>query len=197
MKIHDILEHFSSFTSVPVDPDDLAAEIKKAGIRDEINFVEVDIDERILRGALHTHVYTPGVYGEPQVCSDIFYSKGLTRAWRRFVCCKELLHILDNSVSVTATQQDFEALIAGLCTTPDTANPFDASGLQVWGDRLMIYYATAVIFPLRVREVILDAFGDTPDIPQVAKWLDVPERVAALVLSDHWPSLYKALLGRK
>jgi len=197
MTIHDIIKHFSSYTAAPVDPDDVAKQIKLAGIRDQIFFVEVDIEVRVLRGALHTYVLTKGVYSDPDICSDIFYAANQSRAWKRLVCCKELLHILDQSVSQTSTIDDFDKLIRGLCVPPNLGSIND--GVQIWTDRLMFYYASAIVFPMRARELLLAAKIPAGQTLQevAARVLDIPEPVAMLVLSDNWPSLYKAIIGSK
>jgi hypothetical protein len=197
MRIHDLIDYFSPFTSGPIDPDDVAERLKLAGIRDRIHFVEVNIEVRILRGALHTYVYRDGLYADAEICSDIYYSVNQSRAWKRLVCCKEILHILDNSVSQTRTLEDFEILIRGLCSTPVSGN-FD-EGLQVWGDRLMVYYASAIVFPWRFRELLLEANlpHGTKLAPIAAQALDIPEQIANLVLSPQWSGLYEAIMGSK
>jgi hypothetical protein len=197
LKIHDIIEHFAGFTTVPVDPDMVAEQVKSAGLRDDITFVGVDIDVLALRGALHTHVVRDGVYGEPQICSDIYYALNQTRAWRRLVCCKELLHILDNTVSKTSTAEEFESLVKGLCSGA-ASRSFNTDALHVLADQLMIYYAIAIVFPFQVREAILLARATKQiDDATVAKWLDIPEEVCSLVMSSGWVNLYKALLGNR
>ena len=200
MKIHDLIEHFSSYVKVPINPDDVALQIKKAGIADEIRFIQVDLQSIILRGALNSYVLTDGVYGEPRVYSDIYFARELDRPWRRLVCCKELLHTLDVGVSQTVGPEAVERLIDGLCSKVEIkgAGPLTPEMLQVWNDQLMIWYATAILFPQSVRELVMPVFSNgLMTVEQIATRLDLPINMVMIVLSDQWPGLYKALTGKK
>jgi hypothetical protein len=86
-----LIDFFSTFTVVPIDPDKVADQIRKGGSTDDINFVGVALDIRVIRGAFHQYVRRDGLYGEPIVCVDIYYDKAQGEDWRRVVCCKELL----------------------------------------------------------------------------------------------------------
>jgi hypothetical protein len=44
--IHNLIEFFSTFTVIPIDPDDVKAQIIEYGVKDEIYFVGVTLDER-------------------------------------------------------------------------------------------------------------------------------------------------------
>src|SRR5258708_4870279 len=114
--IHNLIEFFSTFTVSPIDPDDIKDQIISYGIKDEINFVGVNLDTRVLRGALMHYSMKTGVYSDPILCADVFYDLTLERKWRRVICCKELLHLLDHSVSRTATREACEKLIDDLAS---------------------------------------------------------------------------------
>src|ERR1700722_811156 len=142
--IHKLIDFFSSYTELPIDPDDVRDKILSYGIKDEIEFVGVDIDTRIIYGAFRQYIYRNAVYGEPIVHVDIYYDRSLTRDWKRVVCCKELLHMLDLSISRAATREDCENLVdhlAGLTME----SPFSEEKLRAWNDELMLFYALAVL----------------------------------------------------
>ena len=199
MKIHELINHFSSQVSVPIDPDDVAQQIKNAGIRDIVSFVSVKLETRVLKGALHSYVIRNGLYGEAVLHSDVYYSDSLTRDWKRFVCCKELLHILDSSVSQAAKPEDVEGLISGLCRISDRQeSPLTMASLRAWDDHLMTYYAIAILFPNTVRDLLMPPFtAKLIDIEQISERLDLPAMAVSLVMSDDWPNLHKALMGKK
>ena len=54
--IHKLIEFFSSFTVLPVNPDDVRDQILSYGVKDEIEFVGVNLDRRIMLGAFHQYV---------------------------------------------------------------------------------------------------------------------------------------------
>ena len=199
MKIHDLVNHFSGQVSIPIDPNDVAQQVKDSGIKDVVNFVAVKINVRILKGALHSYVLTEGVYGQAVLYSDIYFADDLTRDWRRLVCCKELLHILDGSVSQAAKAEDVEDLISSLCQIGKAHDdPFTAHSLQAMNDHLMMYYAVAILFPKAARDLLLPYFkSNAIDIDYIARCVDLPTSVVMLVMSDGWPNLHSALAGKK
>jgi hypothetical protein len=195
--IYKLIDHFSSFTVLPVDPDDVRDQIISYGIKDEIEFVGVTLDTRIIYGAFHQHIRRDGVYAEPVICADIYYDTSLTRDWRRLVCCKELLHILDHSVSKTASKMECENLVTHLADFT-LESPFSREKLQAWTDELMMFHAAAVLFPWDARESLYrDYCQDNTRLDEIIKAVDLPESVVRLVLSEGWPNLYNTLSGGK
>jgi hypothetical protein len=194
--IHKLIEFFSSFTVLPVNPDDVRDQILSYGVKDEIEFVGVNLDRRIMLGAFHQYVVRSAVYADPMIHVDIYYDRSLSRDWKRVVCCKELLHILDHSTSKAATPSDCENLIAGMATMKlDT--PFSIEKAQAWSDQLMLFYAMAVLFPWDAREVVYDDYRQDPTkLGAIAKAADLPEVVVVSVLSDYWPKLYASVSGQ-
>ncbi len=197
--IHNLIEFFSTFTVIPIDPDDVKAQIIEYGVKDEIYFVGVTLDERILRGSLIHYYKTPGVYSEPIICADIYYDRNQQRRWRRVICCKELLHILDHSVSRTATRESCEKLIDDfVAIVNDGASAYSDEKLHAWTDTLTLYYAVSVLFPAEVRDEIHPLFADGKlSISEIADKADLPEELVRLVMSDGWPGLYDVILRRK
>jgi hypothetical protein len=172
--IHRLIDHFSGFTTVPIDPDDVAAQIISFGVKDEIEYVGVDIDTRVIYGAYKQYTFRNTVYGDPIVHVDIYYDRSLTRDWRRVVCCKELLHILDHSISKSSTQQDCEKLVEHLAAF-DYSSPFSDEKLQAWNDELMTFYAMAVLLPWDAREILREDFlEDESRFPVIVEKCDLP-----------------------
>jgi hypothetical protein len=196
--IHDLIDFFSSFTVLPIDPDDVADQIKSYGIKDEIEFVWVSLDVLIIRGALHHHISRPGLYADPVVCADIYIDKDQPSDWRRLVAIKELLHLFDHSKNQTATAFDCEKLIDGLASIRSAKSFLDVKALQAWADYLMLYYAISVAFPEAVRELFYDDYkAGHISVADVRHRIDLPEEVIRLVMSDTWPPILKEIVGRK
>ena len=157
--IYSLIDFFSNFTVLPIDPDDVKEQIIEYGVKDEIEFVGVDLDEIVIIGAFHQYVKSDGVYADPIVCADIYYDRAQERKWRRVICCKELLHLLDRSHSRTATQQDCERLLDDLAIIEIPQSKFSPEALQAWEDHLTLYYAVAILFPIGAREILYPAYA--------------------------------------
>jgi hypothetical protein len=197
--IHDLIEFFSTFTVVPIDPDEVRDQIVGYGVKDEINFIGVNLEERILRGALLHYTRPTGVYADPTVCADIYYDNNQNRRWRRVICCKELLHLLDHAGTRTATQKDCEKLIEDFVAIVKAKPPqYSAEQFHAWSDTLMLYYAIAVLFPIEVRSELFEPFSaGAVSLSQIAEKVDLPEDLVVLVMNPAWPATFDAILGRK
>ena len=196
--IHKLIDFFSSFTVLPVDPDDVRDQILTYGIKDNIAFVGVHLDARVIYGAFHQYIDRTSVYGDPVINVDIYWDRSLTRDWKRLVCCKELLHLLDHSVSKAATKLECENLLRHLAD-PELLNaPFSEDKLQAWNDELMLFYAMAVLVPWDARESLYaDYCEDNSRLGEIAKRIDLPESVVKIILSERWPPLYQTISGSK
>lgn len=196
--VRKIVEFFSTFTVVPIDPNDVADQLKSFGIKDQIEFVEVELDVRVIRGALHHYVNHPAPYAEPVMCADIYIDKHQAREWRRLVAIKELLHLLDHSVSKTATAADCEKLVGHLASIKNLTSSFDINAIQAWTDTLMLYHAVAVAFPEGVRDILYEDYKTGRiSLEDIKIHLDIPIQVIEMVMSDGWPPLCKQITGRK
>jgi hypothetical protein len=195
--IHKVVEFFSGFTVLPIDPDDVADQIKSYGVKDEIEFVGVTLDVRIIRGALHHYVHHPAVYAEPVICAAIYIDRSQPREWRRLVAIKELLHLLDESTSQTATAGDCEKLLDDLVNIKDAASEFDVSALQAWQDLLMLYYAMAVAFPENARDILFEDYkAGHISLQDIQSRVDLPMQAVELVMSEGWPAICRRVTGR-
>jgi hypothetical protein len=196
--IHSLIDFFANFTVLPIDPDDVRDQILEYGVKDEIEFVGVTLDERIIIGAFHQYIRSPGVYADPIVCADIYYDRSQERKWRRVICCKELLHLLERSHRKTATQEECERLLDDLVQINGPKSKFSPEAMQAWEDHLTLYYAVAILFPIGARDILHPYFvSGSLSIEKISQDADLPESVVALVMSDRWPDLHSILLGSK
>jgi hypothetical protein len=197
--IHNLIELFSNFTVLPIDPDDVKAQIIEYGVKDQIYFVGVTLDERILRGALIHYTIPTGVYADPKICADVNYDIGQERKWRRVICCKELLHILDHSMGRTATREACERLIDDLVIlfNNGASEPFSIEKLEAWADTLMFYYAIAVLFPMEVRNELYPEFmAGRISLEEIARNADLPEELIEIAMNDAWIRMYDTIMRR-
>lgn len=195
MDVKTLLKHFSSFTTLPIDPDDVIKELKSHGIKDEIEFVGVSLDVLIVRGSLYHYVRPSGVYSPPVLCAEIYYNLNQERRWRRLVCCKELIHILDRTPSRTTDQQGLEKLLRDMAD-PSKMTFVSADNVASWTDYFTEFHAIAVLFPIEAREVLLPAYrAGKMTLADISDRADLPEEVVGVVMSDQWPVIYSALNG--
>src|SRR5437868_5473575 len=89
--IADVIKHFASRTTVPVQVDEVVDYLRAEGIKDKIWFWTVESDVEILRGKMKHWEYPDGD-GNTVQCLDVDISKNLDDRWQRLVSCKELLH---------------------------------------------------------------------------------------------------------
>lgn len=200
MSIGILIEEFAARRSVPVDVNDVLAVLRNKGIKDEVYFFPVDIDSEILRGQF-VHWDEPNDFEYPtdvtgavmKSVAGIFYAESLSDDWRRLVCCKELLHILDPEAWRAASEEEVRRLTERIVLPPEYQDALK-DGLPTASDRIGILQAIAVLFPWEAREILLKAVAaGRLNEAEVARLVDLPQRYTALVMSEYWPDLYADL----
>lgn len=84
----------------------------------EVNFWPVELDTSISLGHILYEFDRDSAYGDEFKIANIRYDKTLNRCWRRFVCCKELMHVFDAEEQRANTREKFLGLLNELETTP-------------------------------------------------------------------------------
>lgn len=186
MRLKKLIQQFDVKEVLPVDVNEVVQFLRDEQIKDEIRFVGVDIDSTVLRGFIK-HYVIPGVgYGEPTFCADVYYDQSQSGDWKRLVCCKELLHILDNDHCRTNTEDAIEHQIERMIL-PEEFQNFHSESLGVQTDRLTIYYAVAVLFPWAARNLLVEPYEKGRlTVADIARIADIPERYAMLVMNTEW-----------
>ena len=196
MSLLKLIEYFAATTRLPVDPSEVAEQIKLHGYRDEIRFVGVRLPEcKALIGMFFSYTRATGVYAEPNVCADIYYDVDQSSEWRRLSCCKELLHVFDAPIRQTHKKEDVLKLIN------DMSNGMSSHDVNNWGlhglvDRIALLHALAILFPWSARELLLPEYKSGKlTIEQIATLADLPTEFVKFILGDSWPTLYEVILG--
>lgn len=197
MNTQDLIKHFSVQHSLPIDVNDvLNVLINQNGTDDNVKFIAVELDTAILRGWCKIWHERDAVYGQDvRRLANIYYVKDDPTEWQRFVCCKELMHLLDPEGAQTGTLEEIDELAARIGLPPELQNPM-ADGVQANTDRFAELRAAAVLLPLAAREILLPAFQEGRiTIGDIAALADIPGKYAGLVMSSIWPAVHEALLG--
>ncbi len=120
MRFADLYNHAASLAGPVVRVQhDLAPYIKlHHGAVGEVNFWEVDLDPEISFGHLVFEYDRSSAYGEEYAIANIRFCEGLNRCWRRFVACKELMHVFDRDDERVTSRERFLQLMHELETRP-------------------------------------------------------------------------------
>lgn len=195
MTLSRLVGAFDNFANLPIEIPDVRDELIKLGFQERIIFQEGDFNPAQLRGVFYQFTRRAVLYGEPERCSLILYSSHLSLEWKRMVCCKELIHVLDGAAARTNTADEVTALVDKLLG-PLSNEDFGLADFQASTDKLALYQALAILFPDDARTDIL-AMNPRPSIADVAKWACLPSQLVEFVLSDDWPGIVKGLLRSK
>jgi hypothetical protein len=95
----------------------------------DVELWECDLNEGISLAHMTYEEDRTSPYGDPYDVAVIRFARTLNRCWRRAACCKELMHVFDDSAAQTSDRGKFLKLMKEL----ETKNilPGDASGIQL------------------------------------------------------------------
>lgn len=195
MSVRQLIEHFSHRTLVPVSPNDVRDKILEMGISDKIRFVPLPFNSQSLIGMHLCEVRRNGVYAEPEICVDVCYDSFLPTAWQRLVCCTELLHIFDSASEKTSSQEKVVKLIEDLASGTSRNPGYESWGLDAFIDRVTVFRAVTILFPLATRAEFLPAVrAGKLTVQQVSEYVDLPEGYTAAVFEDAWLQIHDTVL---
>ncbi|WP_156392455.1 hypothetical protein [Rhizobium sp. Root482] len=194
MYLKNLLAAVAIIDEMPLEVEDMAAELIKAGCQDRIIFSAADEDPAEIQGVFYQYTTKPGVYCSPDFITLIVYSKHLSVEWQRLVCCKELIHACDSEIEQTNTEEEVQALLEKILG-PLSTEDFGLADLMAAKDKFAIYQALAILFPLSARDEARKAMSEKKrTLEQVAAWACLPSQLVELVLSDDWPKIRNDLV---
>jgi len=195
MSIATLIQKFSALEKVPVDVNDVIAELRTRGIVDEVYFFEPELNSYRLKGQLVHYEkwdYPASENGPIVRCADIYYARDLPRDWQRLVSCKEVLHILDPSGCLARTEDEVKTLFEKISLPPDMQDPLNDGG-AVNSDRVALFQAVAILFPYTVRNLLMPHFPGTFTVQDIARMVDLPPRFVSFVMSSSWEVMHRIL----
>jgi hypothetical protein len=193
MFAYEIIKKFSVRTVLPVDVNDVLNYVITSGIQDEIEFIGVDLNPDVLLGQFKRFRRRDGVYSDPINCANIYYARSVTSDWKRFICCKELLHIADPQIAQASTPESVLRLAEKIGLPPGLQDaPND--GLQTNMDRLAEYMAVAILFPSAARSALIHSYNSGKlSLDDIARMADIPIRYAGFVMNEIWEKILPLL----
>ena len=194
MQVYELIREFSSRVTLPVDVNDLLPILAKNGEETNIEFVGVDLNPEILQGQIKVFHVRNGVYAEPERCANIYYHRGHTPDWQRFICCKELLHLLDPENATTSDPDAIDTLAEKIGLPPSMQDPL-GDGFATNIDRLAEFRAAAILLPFAAREQFLKPLADRKlSLSDIAEIADIPRKYVGLVMSPRWEGVHELFI---
>jgi hypothetical protein len=194
-QVGDIIKSQQDRLELPVDVNDILAEIKKSGVEAEIEFIGVELDTMILRGKYRLFEWSNGIYSSDVITmANIYYNIDDDLDWQRFVCCKEITHLLDGAAYHTSKREDQVELARQVGLPAHMRDPFKAP-VEANIDVIAELFAVALLLPMAARNKLFQAVeAKKLSVKDVAFIADIPERYVAIALAKSWPDTYSKLI---
>lgn len=193
MLFADLYNHVSQMRRYPVSIErSVVPKVIEITGQDRVYFTPVELDTDISLGHIKQYVERPSVYGDPIWVADIRYAAALNICWKRYVCCKELMHVFDTEDEQSGTAAKFLKLLEELESPPLAEQ---ASEVYLSENRTK-WKALAILCPLPVRDHVLARrlAGELSDEYDIALELRLPEAVVPTILSARFPTVLDFLL---
>lgn len=181
-----LLKNFRDRDHLPVEVEEITSFLVKEGCQDSIILHPEEMDERECRGTFVQYTTHQGVYSAPDLVTLIVYPSNTSLADQRIICGKEVIHLCDGKNARTNTPEEVEALVEKLLG-PLSTEDYGLADIMASVDRLALYQALALLFPLAARKTAVDRI-QTGEITaeHVADWAVLPIALVKLVLSEEW-----------
>ena len=159
--------------------------------QDELYYVAVDLNPEISIGHIKQYRVPTGVYSECQWVTEIRYFQELNTCWKRFVCCKELMHVFDSPKERADSALKFQQLIDEI----EAPLPASASSDMYKSESKTKWMALAVLCPEPIRETFRARLesGEMSDY-ELAVELRIPETYIRILMSERYDRVLKILL---
>lgn len=191
MKLGELLAAFEGSEDLFVDLNAVAGWIKSQGIRDDIEFVGVELDVSIIRGFLYRYRYHPGGWTDPRYVAEIYYAKNQESEWQNIVIAKELIHIMDRDVCTK--KEEFDNLVRRLALPRELKIILEDPAYAL-SDRFGDAFAAALLLPMGARQALLPAYeAGAVTAKDIADMAVMPVKYVRMVMSPEWEEAYDGL----
>jgi hypothetical protein len=194
-RIGQLISAFKDTISLPVDVNDVLAKMREEGVDIAVEFIGVELDTLVLRGKYRLFEWPNGFYGsDPTLMANIYYHIKDDSDWQRFVCCKELTHLLDPSNHYTSTREQQVELATKVGLPAHLQDPLNAP-IEVNIDFVAEAVATAILFPIAARDIFTSYVTEKKlSLGNLALIADIPERYVEMAMAANWPAIHARLL---
>ncbi len=158
----------------------------------DVEFWACKLDQNISRGHMVYHLDRTSPYEEEYDVASIRYDQELNRCWRRFVCCKELMHVFDSSAQRVDSVDRVKILLDELQTNPlsEDESPMFTS------ERDAEWMALLALCPERIRNRYIDGYVSSPERDkEIATELKIPQVYIRALMGVHYLRALEILTG--
>ena len=158
----------------------------------DVRFWACDLDQNISRGHMLLELDRSSAYDDEFIVASIRFDRALNDCWRRFVCCKELMHVFDKSLERTSNKDRYLKLMSELENNPISVD----SSPMFTSERNAEWMAILALCPPRLRDLYLNQFASKEiDSLAVAGALRIPEVYVRVVMSAAYDRAIEILTG--
>lgn len=187
--LKELIERFADRTELPIEVEEIAQAIIELGVQDEIHFVDVDADPSKIHGAFVRFTYRPQMYGDPVFVTHIPYNKNEPLEQQRVVCAKELIHIFDDNIEETDTEDEVPEFLDKLLG-PLTTDDFGVADYMAAKDKFALYQCLPLLFPRAALQVARAAIENKDrTLEEIAEWAKLPRNIVDFMLKPEWEEL--------
>ena len=183
----DIFEYFACHTVLPIDLEEVCDQAKEYDHIDEFRFLPAKLDSTYCLGFLRKYVVRNG---DAIRRADIYYSTSIRDAANiRLVCCKEILHAMDDEEESARTRGAVSNLVEQIIIP-------DMSGIpaSVMSDHIGVLHALMVLLPRDALDILRPQYAEgVLSVDAVAEMAVIPTYFARLALSDLWESVVESI----
>jgi Zn-dependent peptidase ImmA (M78 family) len=180
--VQTIYSHFASQTRAPVYLKDVKQFILNTGEATIIRRFPVEMDELVLRGMLRVFRDRPPYAIEDRIIADIAYYKNLHPYDVRLVCCKEMMHLLDNHHATAGTREQVSLLVEEI-TLPIEA----VTSLPTLTDQAKLLHALCILMPKASIDLMKPDYDNKKlSVEDIAKIVQIPPQWVRVAMSDRW-----------
>ena len=169
----------------------LVPEVIRLSAQDTIEFIPVDLDPEISLGHIKQFRQAKSVYDtDSEWVTSIRWHSGLNMCERRFVCCKELMHVFDSAEARTDTPVKFITLLDELSAPPPSEQ---ASPMYISENRTK-WMALTILVPRPLRDWAVQQLNAGHSEYEVALALRIPEVLISTVVGERYDPILDSLL---
>ena len=170
--------------------EDLATRVVHLTSQDRVDFIAVDLDPEISLGHIKQYKEHQGGWDQdPLWVTSIRWHKELNMCWRRFVCCKELMHVFDSDEERVDTGFKFETLLSELELPPP---PEQASPMYISENRTKSM-ALFVLAPRPARAWAIEQLAAGLSPYDIALALRIPEDLMPALVGGRYEPILDSL----
>ena len=187
-----LYEYVNNLGQYPVKLEGLLdAKVAELTSQDELYYIPVELDRNLSLGHIKQYRVPTGIYNhDPKWITEVRYVHDLNTCWKRYVCCKELMHAFDSDAERTNTADKFKQLVEEI----EAPLPMAEASPMYDTETRTLWMALAVLCPERIRAHFKEKW-DSKEMSDydVALELRIPEVLVKAIMGPNYEKLIAVL----